>query len=160
MANLSTDPIAKLMQEHDEALLQLKHLNNAITSIGEEGYSALAFRQVSTALRFIAEEVNVHNRREEQALFPVLERRVDGPTKVLRSDHVRLRRGFVRLNAAVARVKKDRENRSSLRRLTGIGKDVVQLFVNHIHKENHILFPLVRQLLTKDELREIAKKLV
>jgi iron-sulfur cluster repair protein YtfE (RIC family) len=31
--------------------------------------------------------------------------------------------------------------------------------VNHIHKENHILFPLVQKFLTKDALREIARRM-
>jgi hemerythrin-like domain-containing protein len=36
----------------------------------------------------------------------------------------------------------------------------VQIFVNHIHKENHILFPLVQKFLTKDALREVARRMV
>jgi len=29
--------------------------------------------------------------------------------------------------------------------------------VNHIHKENEILFPLVKRFFTKEELRKVAR---
>jgi hemerythrin-like domain-containing protein len=37
---------------------------------------------------------------------------------------------------------------------------MVQLLVNHIHKENYILFPLVQKFLTRDALREVARRMV
>jgi iron-sulfur cluster repair protein YtfE (RIC family) len=77
-----------------------------------------AYRKVLKAVEFIDDEVSIHNRSEEEALFPVLEE------------------------------------------LEEVSKVVVQLFVNHIHKENHILFPLVQKFLTKDALREIARRMV
>ncbi len=156
----SLDPIAQLMQEHDEALLQLKLLNKAVHNVAMDGYSSKYSKQIVSALKFIEEEVSVHNHKEEAALFPVLERYVDGPTRIMRSDHTKLKKGFVQLRAAVERVNKQRDSFSSIKRLREVSKDVVQLFVNHIHKENHILFPLVQKFLTKDELREIAKKMI
>jgi len=154
------DPIAELMQEHNEALLQLKRLNKAVQSFRDDGYTSRAYRQIQHALRFIREEVSVHNRKEETALFPVLERYVDGPTRVMRDDHKKLKRGFVKLHHAVARVSRHHDSFAAIRSLSAISKDVVQLFVNHIHKENYILFPLVRQFLEKSELREIARRML
>ena len=156
----STDPIAQLMQEHDEALLQLKLLNKAVHGVAQDGYSPKYFRQLSAALKFIEEEVSVHNHKEEAALFPVLERYIEGPTRIMRSDHKKLAKGFVQLNNAVEQVKKHRDSFSAIKRLRTVTKDVVQLFVNHIHKENHILFPLVQRFLSKEELREIAKRMI
>ena len=156
----STDPIAQLMQEHNEALIQLKLLTKASQTLSQEGYSAKTFNQMSAALHFIEEEVSVHNHKEEEALFPVLERYVEGPTRIMRDDHKQLRKGFHQLSAAIADVKKDRDSFSAIKRLRTVSKTVVQLFVNHIHKENYILFPLVQKLLNKDELREVAKKML
>ena len=156
----SPDPIAQLMQEHNDALVQLKLLNKAVRSFGERGYSAASYNRICAALRFIEEEVSVHNRKEEEALFPVLERYVDGPTRIMRSDHRKLRSGFVKLNAAVREVRRRRDSFAAIRRLTAVARDVVQQFVNHIHKENYILFPLVQRFLGKDELREIARKML
>ena len=156
----TADPIAKLMEEHDDALYQLKMLNRAVSAVVKDGYSAKHFRQITAALQFIKEEVSVHNHKEEAALFPVLERYVDGPTRIMRSDHKKLRAGFTQLHAAANRVNMSRDSFAAIRRLAEVSKSVVQLFVNHIHKENHILFPLVQRFLSKEELREIAKKML
>ena len=154
------DPIARFMQEHDEALVQLSALNKATRSISENGFSMDAYRLVLTAVEFIEDEVSIHNRSEEEALFPVLERYVEGPTKLMREDHKVLKKEFGRLRKAVNRLGAHRRDRSAAGELAMISKGIVQLFVNHIHKENHILFPLVQKFLTKDALREVARRMV
>lgn len=154
------DPIAELMQEHNEALGYLKLLNKSTRALQANGYSAVVYRNILSALRYIEQEVTQHNRKEEEALFPILERYVDGPTRVMRSDHKKLRAGFVKLRGCVDRVHKNRDSFAAIKSLGIVSKDVVQLFVNHIHKENHILFPLVQQFLGKDELREVARKML
>ncbi len=154
------DPIARFMQEHDKALLELSSLNRATRSIYDEGFSKDAHRKLVRALAFIDEEVSIHNQSEEEALFPVLERYVEGPTERMRQDHKVLKREFVRLRRAVHRVEKHRTSRAAVEGLAEVSKTVVSLFVNHIHKENHILFPLVQKFLTKDALREVARRMV
>ncbi len=154
------DPIAQFMQEHDEALVQLASLNKASRSIAESGFSPDAFRRILIALDFIEEEVSVHNKSEEEALFPVLERYVEGPTQLMREDHKILKKHFRRFRAAVNRLETHKSSRSAAKDLLNISKDMVQLFVNHIHKENHILFPLVQKFLTKDALREVARRMI
>lgn len=154
------DPIAELMHEHDEALVQLKLLNKAVTAISRDGYSSAHMRHIATALRYINKEVNDHNHREEEALFPVLERYVEGPTRILRNDHKELRKGFAQLSECVRNLERNRDSFSRIKRLAAISKRIIQLFVNHIHKENYILFPLVQRFLTTEELREIAKTMI
>jgi hemerythrin-like domain-containing protein len=156
----STDPIAQLMQEHDEALVQLKLLNKAVSAFSEDGYSQKHFKQIKSAMKFIEDEVTVHNHKEEAALFPVLERYVEGPTRIMRSDHKKLAKGFKRLHEVVRRVDKQRDSFSAIKQMRIIARDVVSLFVNHIHKENYIVFPLVQKFLSKEELREVAVKML
>ena len=157
---VAIDPIAQFMQEHDEALSQLSSLTKATRSIEEQGYSADAHRKMLTALKFIDDEVSIHNRREEEALFPVLERYVEGPTQLMREEHKVLRREFRKLRTAVTRLERDTKNMTAAQELTRVSRGMVQLFVNHIHKENHILFPLVQKFLTKDALREVARRML
>jgi hemerythrin-like domain-containing protein len=154
------DPIARFMQEHDEALVQLSSLNKSTRSLAEDGFSMEAYRRLLTAVEFIEVEVTVHNRSEEEALFPVLERYVEGPTKLMRDDHKELSREFRRLRKAVDKVGARRKDAAAAKTLASISSAIVLLFVNHIHKENHILFPLVQKFLTKDALREVARRMV
>lgn len=155
-----TDPIAQLMQEHDETLRQLKKLNQACKALMENGLSGRVFDQILSSLRFIDEEVSHHNRREEEALFPVLDRYVEGPTRIMRKDHRELSRQFHRLRTAVAKVRLNNKSDRSLKGLAETGREVVQIFVNHIHKENYVLFPLVQKFLTREELRRVASKML
>ena len=53
----STDPIAQLMQEHNDALLQLKLMTKAAQVLSQDGYSTKVFSQMKAALHFIEEEV-------------------------------------------------------------------------------------------------------
>ncbi len=156
----SADPIAQLLQEHNDALIQLKNLNRAVQAFSQDGFSTKQYRTIRAALKFIEEEVSVHNLKEEKALFPVLERYVEGPTRIMKQDHRRLRKGFYRLSEAIDEVNVNRDSFSAIRRLRKVANDVVQSFVNHIHKENYILFPLVQRFLTKEALREIARKMI
>jgi hemerythrin-like domain-containing protein len=154
------DPIAQFMQEHDEMLVHLSSLTKATRSIAQRGFSDDAFSKVLSALRFIEDEVGVHNMREEEALFPVLERYVEGPTKLMREDHKYLKKEFLKLRRAVNSVEKKKESKPAAAELEAIAQTIVQRFVNHIHKENHILFPLVQKFLTKDALREVARRML
>jgi hemerythrin-like domain-containing protein len=159
-AGRSIDPVAQFMQEHDHALQQLAALNRAIRALEEHGCSPAVLRRVDTALEFIHEEVSVHNSREEEALFPVLERYVEGPTDVMRREHRVLQRRYAKLRKAADRLRTRPNSRPALRELADSASAVVQLLVNHIHKENQILFPLVRKFLTRDALREVARRMV
>jgi hemerythrin-like domain-containing protein len=154
------DPIARFMLDHDRALVQLASLNRASAAIAAEGFTEENFRKVEGAMSFIREEVSVHNASEEEALFPVLERYVEGPTRLMRKDHRTLKKEFLRLQKAVSRISQHRENSKAAVELAEISRTVVQAFVNHIHKENYILFPLVQKFLTKDALREVARRMV
>ena len=148
------------MQEHDEALVQLSALKKATAAIADAGFTNDAFRKVLRAVEFIEVEVSVHNRSEEEALFPVLERYVEGPTGLMREDHKVLKKEFRRLRRSVDRLDAHRNSKAAAADLAGVSRVIVQIFVNHIHKENHILFPLVQKFLTKDALREVARRMV
>jgi iron-sulfur cluster repair protein YtfE (RIC family) len=148
------------MQEHDRALTQLSALSKATQAIAVHGFSQAAYLKILAALEYIEDEVGVHNRSEEEALFPVLERYVEGPTQLMREEHKELRKEFSRLRKAVEKLEKTGFRKESAERLREASRSMVHLFVNHIHKENHILFPLVQKFLTRDALREVARRMV
>jgi hemerythrin-like domain-containing protein len=160
MARKHIDPIAQLMKEHEDALVHLSSLQKATHAIASDGFAPQHFKTVLSALEFIEEEVSVHNKSEEEALFPVLERYVEGPTVLMRKDHKEMRKEFVKLRKAVSKLSRNKRSTAAAAELETISKVIIQRFVNHIHKENHILFPLVQKFLTKDALREVARRMV
>jgi hemerythrin-like domain-containing protein len=78
----------------------------------------------------------------------------------MRDEHKVLRREFRKLRTAVTRLERDKKSMTATQELARVSRGMVQLFVNHIHKENHILFPLVQKFLTKDALREVARRML
>ncbi|HTR82363.1 MAG TPA: hemerythrin domain-containing protein [Bacteroidota bacterium] len=154
------DPIAIFLKEHDTALVQLRILKKSASEIKKKGYSEKAFKQLLKAIEFVYEEVRVHNGKEEDALFPVVERYVDGPTTVLRDDHLKMARIYKKLHYAVEVMRENHEDKTARAELGEAAEAIVHLMVNHIHKENQILFPLVKRFLTKEELRKVAQKML
>lgn len=154
------DPIALLMKEHEEALTRLHRLKKDAQDLKRKGYTEKTFRSLLKAVEYVDEEVRVHNKHEEDALFPVVERYVDGPTAILREDHARMAKIYKKLQYSIKALKENNDDRTSRLELCDSAEEIVQLMVNHIHKENQILFPMIQRFCTKEEIREIAKKLV
>jgi uncharacterized protein len=154
------DPIALLMKEHEDALTKLQLLKKSSADIKKKGYSEKSFKSLLKAVEYVDEEVRVHNKHEEDALFPIVEKYVDGPTAVLRDDHMKMAKIYKKLSYSIKSMKENPTDKIARQELTESAEDIVQLMVNHIHKENHILFPMVKKFCTKEELREVAKKLL
>lgn len=154
------DPIALLMKEHEDALLKLQQLKKAAVELKKKGYSERAFKSLLKAVEYVDQEVRHHNRHEEDALFPIVERYVDGPTTVLREDHARMAKIYRKLNYSIKALRDNTDDRIARLELCDSAEEIVQLMVNHIHKENHILFPMIQRFCTKEELREVARKLL
>lgn len=154
------DPVAELMQEHNEILSELKKLNKVTNLFSTLGYSSKNFQQMKRILVFIGQEVGAHNRKEEEALFPVLDRYVVGPTRIMRVDHKKLKKSYADLCRAVDAVRTHQDSFLAIRRLRKTSQKLIQLFVNHIHKENFILFPMIQRFLKKEELQEIARRML
>ncbi|MGA9406463.1 MAG: hemerythrin domain-containing protein [Bacteroidota bacterium] len=154
------DPIGIFLKEHDMALVQLRILKKTAAEIRKNGYSEKLFKQLLKATEFVDEEVRVHNGKEESALFPIVERYVDGPTNTLREDHQRMARIYKKLHYSIGSLKENHDDKIARQELGEAAEEIVQLMVNHIHKENEILFPLVKRFFTKEELRKVAQRML
>jgi hemerythrin-like domain-containing protein len=154
------DPIAEFMQEHQVTLMHLSSLQKAARALEKGNNTPELRRRILTTMKFLFNEVSVHNLREEEALFPILERYVEGPTAVMRVEHRTLRSNLRKLQRAVGLFGKNVKSKRTQAEVCRQARQVVQLFVNHIHKENQILFPLVQKFLTKEALREVARRML
>ena len=141
-------------------LTKLHALKRSALDLRKNGYTSKSFLQLEKAADFIDIEVRFHNKHEEEALFTLIERYVDGPTTALRDDHIHMGRINRKLRRSISIIKDHNDDAVALDELCSFSEEIVQLMVNHIHKENQILFPMIQRFCTKDELREVAKKLL
>lgn len=145
-------PVDILMNEHRLIEQVLDGLEIIVANAAREGKTDLALaHQAIDFLRVFADRC--HHGKEEDRLFPALEQkgypREGGPTGVMISEHEQ-GRGYIRymLEAVEA---EERGDRSASKWFVQNGNGYIHLLRNHIHKEDHCLFPMVDQVLNPDE---------
>lgn len=146
-------PIEVLLGEHRTILQVLDEVERERTRLEGEGSLREAFWR--DLLHFCDEfDHNLHHQKEEQLLFPALEAAglspTSGPTAVLRDEH--RRSAFWRQRLEQALVARDRL------RVGAAAASYVDLVRLHVLKENQILFPLARHLLTTEQLERLHRE--
>ncbi|MDI6803087.1 MAG: hemerythrin domain-containing protein [Bacteroidota bacterium] len=153
------NPIVVFIQEHSSLLLILKKLNAAAQSIEKEGVKTKSIKTINDVIKVLEEEIIHHNVMEEEALFPVLEQYVEGPTELLVDEHKLMRKKFLNLKKTLAQAQLPKASKLISQKLVLNIRETVHVYVNHIHKENYILFPLLKRFLSKEELDKVASKM-
>lgn len=151
----SIDPIKVLIREHNEGLQRLAVLENAAESIKLNGFSAEAFEQIAETIRWLNTEVRRHTQIEEKFLFPLIDRHMRALADQVRGEHRDLWDLFNDLLHAVKDVEEGRLHGTSIRDIVAIVRSIVELLRAHVRREDTMVFPAVKQLLTKDEYDEL-----
>lgn len=139
-------PTAALRHEHEvilRALALLERLGEGLETGAPVDRGALAW-----LLDFFTTFVDrCHHGKEEQHLFPALERRgiprQGGPVGVMLHEH--------ETGRGLLRVMREGDDRGDDREVARAIQGYSALLRAHIYKENEILFPLAEQLLAEEE---------
>ncbi|MBI2626537.1 MAG: hemerythrin domain-containing protein [Candidatus Nealsonbacteria bacterium] len=120
--------IEELRADHEKILTELDKLE-----ADPEGYA-------KTFLEFTESFAEPHHHKEEEVLFPALEKKGipkdGGPIGVMLMEH-EMKRGYVK-ELAAGKIE--------------AAMKIVSLMRDHIAKENDILYPMAQQVLTEEEL--------
>lgn len=144
--------IHTLVGEHDMILGFLDKLEEVSQGIkGMESYDSK--REEFKMLKHIAEhlvEAELHHQREEEVLFPELEKRgVFGPPHIMRMEHEDLRRQKKELKELAETV--DEMGFDVFKeKVEPVAKFIVFTLRDHIFKENNILYPTALQVIQED----------
>ena len=126
--------IEELRSDHEKILAELDKLE-----ADPEGHA-------KEFLEFTASLAEPHHHKEEEVLFPALEKagipKDGGPIGVMLMEH-ETKRGYVKELA-------DGKIDAAMK--------IVSLMRDHISKENNILYPMAEQVLTPEELAGMAHK--
>ena len=173
------DPIAHLLDEHREIMAHVADLRHAVRMLAERGDEALAdsLPVLRAVGRMMGTQLLSHARKEDEALFPALERILGaggGPTEVMRLEHRDIhaqaglfRRTLQELNEVEhpaivqggASLRGLAESGGSAEELRRTGETIIRLLDMHFGKEEEILFPMARQILSPEALREVARQM-
>lgn len=162
-------PLDVLKREHDRILENIGLLRAASlclklgtitpnSAVWEKGIEHLA-----RVLEFFDKDVGLHFRREEELLFPSLEKHLgqeNSPTRLLLADHVEVWQWYDQLKEKLTELQGDDSQPSETipSQVEEISSHIDHLLREHIKKENESLLPLARGLLGEQELAEIADR--
>ena len=149
-------PIYLLMAEHNKIstlLGKLHKIGNSLKEMSEKESIVNKLQELKTVYNSL-KDIESHMLREENALFPFLEKHeIIQPTKILWIEHDSLRARIEDLNKILGQSIEEfdifKENLSSLILY------IVDLKSSHIYKENKILFPTAIENLRYQEWKEV-----
>ena len=152
--------IHTLTEEHKMILDFINKLQSTINILK----SAKDFNKVKNEigmLKHIAEhlvEADKHHQREEEALFPELEKSgITEPPEIMKEEHIDLK---ARKKELYKTVKERAEMNYSdfLKKIIESAGYIIENLPAHIYKEDNILYPMALQVIPKSNWKEIKKK--
>jgi DUF438 domain-containing protein len=145
--------IHTMICEHEKILELLEEIAQASREISRlerfpSDGSVLEQLRRATALLIGAEP---HHKREEDVLFPELERQgVFGPPLMMREEHKELRSMKARLGDLAGSVS-EKNFQQFKGQLEPVSRRLVTFLQDHIEKENHVLYPMAVQVISAEE---------
>lgn len=148
------DFIVQLTQEHQDYVLKLSTLAEVIEGIRVNGRGEYFIETLDQLLKPLTVDLADHARREEDFLFPrLVQRSPESPVPVMMAEHAAIRdasAGFARWYPAWRA-----GDESAGDPWIAAALDLRAKFTTHMQKENLILFPMARRLLTAEEIRQL-----
>ena len=140
--------IEELKSDHQNILA---HLDDLETTINQP---TISHAKVEEFLHFTEVFAEPHHQKEEQVLFPALEKKgipnEGGPIGMMLLEHAAKREYLVKMREAL------RENNET--KLKENTQSMISLLREHIYKENNILYPCAEDALTQEELASLASQ--
>ncbi|MGC8555072.1 MAG: hemerythrin domain-containing protein [Candidatus Acidulodesulfobacterium sp.] len=145
------NPLDALREEHTEMRTVLNKFENILKKI-PAGVSDSELNEIS---EYLNQDVELHFKREEDALFPVLGNYIGietGPINVMLIEHNSCRE-------LTGDLKKRIEGKD-YKSIASSGKTLIELLSEHEDKEDGILFQIAEMQLGQNEKQDIMKKLI
>ncbi|MBM2832533.1 MAG: sensory box protein [Dehalococcoidia bacterium] len=151
-------PIHTLMEEHKVIKAQLAELGEFLAHLKAQGNGAHPDLQIPREIAHHLLEAEKHHEREEQVIFPHLEKHgVTEPPQIMREEHEELRARKEKLHQVSS--SPDRyAPQEVLKYLQEAGDYLVKEMTNHIYKEDNVLYQIALQTIEKDEWAEMKKR--
>ncbi|MEM2914087.1 MAG: DUF438 domain-containing protein [Candidatus Bathyarchaeia archaeon] len=149
-------PIQILREEHEVILQKIEELRRILEKPAKN-YDEHELNKLKDIVHHLI-EAESHHKREEEALFPELERKgITGPPKVMQMEHEELRAHKKALKELLETHKK-LSYKNFLSTLKEHGSYIVQNLDSHIFKENNILYPTALRTIEGETWTKIKKK--
>ncbi|MEK6589397.1 MAG: hemerythrin domain-containing protein [Nitrospinota bacterium] len=150
-------PTEILSNDHRVVLEKLNVLDRTINNIKSQD----AKKTLEDLKLFIKKEMEVHFTKEEDALFPEIEKfmpREAGPLGVMLMEHEDLYKYEDNLVRGIDLFIKNESNGEAIKLIKENGTNYINLLREHIYKEDNMLFMMADMHLEEDQIKEIMRK--
>ena len=155
----TSHPIHTFMEEHKIILNSLNELNSLIERLKRKN-NFESMRADLEKLREISHhlvEAESHHQREEETLFPKLEKHdIVEPPEVMKIDHVEFRKRKQELYK-LAHNPSDHDFRKFAIKVIELGEYLTKELESHISKEDNILYQIALQTLSQEEWEQVKR---
>lgn len=155
----STHLVDGLIDDHEHIEEALSLLMKAVDLLSKDKISPEVVEELAEFLSKFADQC--HHGKEELILFPLMEKRGvpvwGGPIGVMTCEHGMGRYFLRNLQRAVKKYKEGQ--RDAINEITDYAESYYRLLLEHIDKENNVLFPMAREVVGKGEGIEEAEKI-
>ncbi|MGG5460960.1 DUF438 domain-containing protein [Clostridium sp. B9] len=143
-----------LVEEHTKILGLLDELDTVSNEIIKMDKYDRERKEFGRALEIIQGilDAELHHKREEDVLFPELEKReITGPTRIMRLEHDQLREKKSRLKELI-KVVEYLDFEDFKVNIQDLSKEICFELKDHIFKENYILYPTALEAIKDEEI--------
>ncbi|MEW6034154.1 MAG: DUF438 domain-containing protein [Chloroflexota bacterium] len=151
-------PVHTFMQEHEIILSNLKELGSLVerlktSSLDDMGEDLKKLQDIAHHLV----EAESHHQREEEALFPELEKHdIVEPPQIMKMDHVEFRKRKQELYQ-LSQHFREHDFSQSKAKVIELGEYLARELESHIFKEDNILYQIALQVLSPEEWEGIKR---
>jgi hypothetical protein len=153
-------PVHTLMEEHKVIVNSLKELTfllerlKGVRSFAEWGADEEKLKDIAHHLV----EAESHHQREEDALFPALEKHdITEPPQIMKMDHVEFRKRKLELYQ-IAQNPRGYDFSAFKSKVAELGEYIARELESHIFKEDNILYQIALQVLTPEDWEKVKKE--
>lgn len=150
-------PIHTLMEEHQVILETLKELASLVRIFKEKGgLSGEELEKLKDVAHHLV-EAESHHQREEEVLFPMLEKHdIVEPPEIMKMEHVEFRQRKQALYK-ISHNYEDYDPKEFKAKVIEYGDYISRELESHIFKENNILYQIALQVLTQEDWEEVKR---
>lgn len=154
-------PTDVLKHEHRQIEQKLEVLSTSLRALADAGPDAEILDEIEEVARYIDHEMTVHHRKEEEGLFPLLDRFLEDEDLHLDgriADHEDLKIMNGKFKEALDDCRRPATGHFEAQMLKGYGLYIVHLVLEHLLKEDQILFLVADRYLTDEQEAEIFER--
>src|SRR3989338_1757810 len=148
-------PLDVLREDHKVVLKKLDVMDDAIRNL-EKPSSLPTLKDI---IVFLTGEVVVHFAKEEEAVFPEIEKfipREGGPTGMMLIEHEDLNNAKTNFIKGVEELSRDANSTDAKKLITENGGHFVSLLRDHIYKEDNMLFMMAEMHMDETQMQAVA----